>query len=147
MHIIAASDHAGFALRQVLVDHLRQAGHDVDDLGPERPERCDYPDYAGRVARRVARGDGLGLLVCGTGVGMSMAANKVGGVRAAVVSDVFSASATRAHNNANVLCVGERVVGAGLAMAIVDAFVGTDFEGGRHAARVAKIHGLETAAG
>jgi len=146
MHIFAASDHAGFALRQVLVDHLRAAGHTVDDLGPAQPERCDYPDYAAQVARRVAAEQGLGLLVCGTGVGMSMAANKVGGVRAAVVSDVFSASATRAHNDANVICVGQRVVGAGLAIAIVDAFVGTEYEGGRHAARVAKIHALETPA-
>ena len=147
MKIFAASDHAGFALREALVSHLRQAGHAVDDLGPPRPERCDYPDYAAKVARRVAAGSGLGLLVCGTGVGMSMAANKVAGVRAAVVSDVFSADATRAHNNANVICLGQRVVGVGLAIAIVDAFLDADFEGGRHAARVAKIHGLETPAG
>jgi ribose 5-phosphate isomerase B len=147
MQIFAASDHAGFALREALVSHLRQAGHVVDDLGPPRPERCDYPDYAEQVARRVAAGDGLGLLVCGTGVGMSMAANKLAGVRAAVVSDVFSASATRAHNNANVICLGQRVVGVGLAIAIVDAFLYAEFEGGRHAARVAKIHGLEGSAG
>jgi len=143
MTIFVASDHAGFHLRQSLVQHLRSRGVAVEDLGPVAPERCDYPDYAAVVARRVAAGEGLGLLVCGTGVGMAMAANKLAGVRAAVVSDTFSARATRAHNDCNVLCVGERVVGAGLAADIVDAWLDAEFEGGRHAGRVAKIHALE----
>ena len=143
MIVFVASDHAGFQLRQSLVAHLRAREVDVVDLGPEAPQRCDYPDYAAVVARRVAAGEGLGLLVCGTGVGMSMSANKIPGIRAAVVSDVFSARATRQHNNANVLCMGERVVGTGLAACIVDAWLDAEFEGGRHAGRVAKMHALE----
>ncbi len=143
--IFIASDHAGFHLRRALVDHLRQNGHTVVDLGPETPARCDYPDFAARVAARVVEGQALGVLVCGTGVGMAMAANKVHGIRAAVVSDTFSARATRQHNDANVLCLGERVVGEGLACDLVDAFLGASFEGGRHADRIAKIHALETA--
>jgi ribose 5-phosphate isomerase B len=143
MTVFIASDHAGFHLRQSLVSHLRSRGVSVEDLGPDAPERCDYPDFAAKVAHRVAAGEGLGLLVCGTGVGMAMAANKVTGVRAAVVSDVFSARATRQHNDCNVLCVGERVVGTGLAATIVDAWLDAEFEGGRHADRVAKIHALE----
>lgn len=144
MTVFIASDHAGFHLRQSLVQHLRGRGAEVVDLGPAAPERCDYPDFAAQVARRVAAGDGLGVLVCGTGVGMSMAANKVPGIRAAVVSDVFSARATRQHNDCNVLCMGERVVGVGLAAELVDAWFDAEFEGGRHAGRVAKIHALET---
>jgi len=145
MTVFAASDHAGFRLRQALVEHLRARGVEVVDLGPVAPERCDYPDFAAQVARRVAAGEGLGLLICGTGVGMSMAANKIAGIRAAVVSDVFSAQGTRAHNDCNVLCMGERVVGVGLASSIVDAWLDAEFEGGRHAGRVAKIHALEGA--
>ena len=139
MTLFVASDHAGFQLRKILVQHLRERGETVMDLGPTAPERCDYPDYAEQVARRVAAGEGLGVLVCGSGVGMSMAANKVAGVRAAVVSDVFSARMAALHNNANVLCLGERVVGAGLALDLVDAWLSGEFEGGRHARRVAKI--------
>lgn len=146
LRIAAGSDHAGFALKQALVEHLKERGFAVEDLGTHAAERCDYPDYGASVARTVAQGGAdLGLLVCGSGIGMSMAANKVPGVRAAVVSDCFSARATRQHNDANVLCVGERVVGVGLAKDIVDAFVDASFEGGRHAHRVAKITALETA--
>lgn len=144
MPIFVASDHAGFALKTVLVAHLQAAGESVIDLGPSAPDRCDYPDYAAKVAAKVAAGEGRGVLVCGTGIGMSMAANKVAGVRAACVSDVFSARATRLHNDANVLCMGERVVGQGLAVEILDAWRTAEFEGGRHAARVSKIHALET---
>lgn len=143
--LAVGSDHAGFQLKQALLTHLRARGHQVTDLGVDAPERCDYPDYAARVAGAVAAGDAdLGVLCCGTGIGMAMAANKVHGIRAAVVSDTFSAHATREHNDANVLCVGERVVGVGLAIDIVDAFVDTEFEGGRHAARVAKIMNLQS---
>ena len=144
MIVFVASDHAGFQLRQSLVSHLRGRDVEVVDLGPDAPERCDYPDFAAKVAKPVARGEGVGVLVCGTGVGMSMSANKVAGIRAAVVSDVFSARATKQHNNANVLCLGERVVGTGLAATIVDAWLDAEFEGGRHAGRVAKLHALET---
>lgn len=142
--IATASDHAGFELRNALEDHLRGRGISVRSLGTERKERCDYPDYAEKVARAVAAGEvDLGLLVCGTGIGMSMAANKVHGVRAAVVSDTFSARATRAHNDCNVLCLGERVVGVGLAQDIVDAYLSASFEGGRHQGRVQKMMDLE----
>ncbi|MBM4367540.1 MAG: ribose 5-phosphate isomerase B [Deltaproteobacteria bacterium] len=144
MKIAAGSDHAGLALKRQLVERLRTQGHEVHDLGTHDAQSCDYPDYAALVARAVAQGEAdRGLLVCGTGQGMAMAANRVPGVRAAVCADTFTARATRAHNDANVLCIGERVVGPGLAGDIVDAFVSGPFEGGRHANRVAKIAALE----
>lgn len=144
MRIVVGSDHAGLTLKNQLIEHLKSRGVEPVDLGTHTPASCDYPDFAQAVAQAVASGESpWGLLVCGTGVGMSMAANKVAGVRAAVVSDTFSAAATRLHNNANVLCLGERVVGAGLAMTILDAWMDTEFEGGRHARRVNKISALE----
>ncbi len=144
MKLLIASDHAGFDLKHSLIEHLRVAGYEVSDLGPAEKARCDYPDFAAQVARGVAGdSEALGVLCCGTGIGMAMAANKVHGVRAAVCSDTFSAHATREHNDANVLCLGERVVGPGLAADIVDAFLSTQFEGGRHADRVQKIMDLE----
>ena len=143
MRIAIGSDHAGFQLKTTLRQHLEARGHTPVDLGVRAPERCDYPDYAAAVGRAVAGGEAaLGVLVCGTGVGMAMAANKIPGVRAAVVSDTFSARATRQHNDCNVLCMGERVVGAGLAQDILDAWLDAGFEGGRHAARVAKLDAL-----
>ena len=145
MRIVAASDHAGLELRRTLVAHLREHGHEVEDLGTHDPASTDYPDWGAAAARRVASGDAtFGLLVCGTGQGMAMTANRVRGVRAAVVADTFSARATRAHNDANVLCMGQRVVGAGLALDILDAFLATPFEGGRHAGRIAKMRAVET---
>jgi len=144
MPVLVASDHAGRRLRLDLLAHLQARGLEVDDLGTHTDASCDYPTYAEALARRVAAGEASwGLLVCGTGVGMAIAANKVPGVRAAVVSDSFSARATRQHNDANVLCLGERVVGAGLAREIVDAWLSAAFEGGRHQARVDLIHALE----
>lgn len=144
MKIAAGSDHAGLALKRQLVERLRAQGHEVNDLGTHEAQSCDYPDYAALVARAVAAGEAdRGLLVCGTGQGMAMAANRVAGVRAAVCADTFTARATRAHNDANVLCIGERVVGPGLAGDIVDAFIAGPYEGGRHANRVAKIAALE----
>jgi ribose 5-phosphate isomerase B len=143
MRIAAGSDHAGLSLREALVARLRAQGHEVEDLGTHGPASVDYPDYAEAVARAVADGAAeRGLLVCGTGQGMAMAANRIPGVRAAVVADTFTARATRAHNDANVLCIGQRVVGPGLAEDIVDAFLATPFEGGRHAGRVAKLMAL-----
>ncbi len=140
MNIIAGSDHAGLSLRVALVERLRKQGFHVDDVGPNEASSVDYPDYAVKVGRAVAAGSAtFGLLVCGTGQGMAMTANRIPGVRAAVLSDTFSARATRQHNDANVLCLGERVVGVGLAGDIVDAFISTDFEGGRHSGRVAKM--------
>jgi ribose 5-phosphate isomerase B len=145
MRVVAGSDHAGLALKNALVAHLRARGVEVEDLGTHDATSTDYPDRAEPVARAVAgHDDTLGLLVCGSGQGMAMAANRIPGVRAAVVADTFSARATRAHNDANVLCLGERVVGVGLAQDIVDAFLASSFEGGRHAARVAKLTRLET---
>ena len=144
MRVAVASDHAGNILRQAVVEHLRAAGHDVDDLGPSSGESVDYPLYAEKVARAVAASDAqFGVLVCGTGVGMSMAANRIAGVRAAVCTNEFTARACRAHNDANVLCLGERVIGLGTGLAVVDAFMGADFEGGRHARRVGQITALE----
>ena len=145
MRFVAGSDHAGLSLKQLLVAHLRAQGIEVEDVGTHEAASTDYPDWAAPVARAVAAGEAdFGLLVCGTGQGMAMAANRVPGVRAAVVADTFSARATRAHNDANVLCLGQRVVGAGLAEDILDAFLATPYEGGRHAARVAKLSALET---
>ena len=144
MRIATGSDHAGFTLKQDLIAWLGEQGHEVVDLGTTVKERCDYPDYAVKVAEAVTRGDAdWGLLVCGTGIGMSMSANKVHGIRAAVVSDAFSARATRLHNDANVLCIGERVVGAGLAQEIVSAWLDADYEGGRHQGRIDKMMAIE----
>ena len=133
------NDHAGLSLKSAVVAHLLQAGHEVVDLGAQENVSCDYPDFAIAVAARVAAGEGMGILVCGTGQGMAMAANRIHGVRAAVCADSFSARATRLHNDANVLCLGERVVGVGVALGIVDAFVAAEFEGGRHQRRIAKF--------
>jgi ribose 5-phosphate isomerase B len=143
MKWIVGADHAGLSLKRHLVEVLRKLGDEVDDVGTHSGESVDYPDYAAQVARRVAQGEGRGLLVCGTGVGMAMAANKVAGVRAAVVTDAFTARATRAHNDANVMTVGERVVGIGVAEEALRAFRDTAFEGGRHATRVAKVDDLD----
>ena len=143
MIISVGSDHAGLHLKLDLVEHLTTLGFAIDDVGTHGPESCDYPDFAIAVARKVASGVAhMGLLVCGTGQGMVMTANKVAGVRAAVVLDTFSARMARLHNNANVLCLGERVVGAGLARDIVDVWLSAEFEGGRHQRRVNKIDAL-----
>jgi ribose 5-phosphate isomerase B len=144
MRVVAGSDHGGLRLKTELIGKLREAGVEVEDVGTHDTTSTDYPDYAAQVAERVrAGGADWGLLVCGTGIGMSIAANKVTGIRAAVVSDVFSAEATRRHNNAQVLCLGERVIGPGLAWKIVEAFMAAPFEGGRHQRRVDKITALE----
>jgi len=144
MQLVIGCDHAGLELKQQLFTHLSDSGHSVEDLGTYDGASIDYPDYAERVARAVAAGDAeLGLLVCGSGQGMCMAANKIHGVRAAVCSDTFSAHAVREHNDANVLCLGQRVVGVGLAQEIVDTFLKAEFEGGRHSRRVGKIMALE----
>ncbi len=142
--IIAGSDHAGLALRAEAVRVAKELGYDVVDVGPFSAESVDYPDYARRVADAVAAGEArFGLLVCGTGIGMSIAANKVKGVRAALCTTELEARMARAHNDANVLCVGERIVGLGLGGAIVRAFLQGAFEGGRHERRVGKIRDLE----
>jgi ribose 5-phosphate isomerase B len=140
MKILVGGDHAGLALKQPLVAFLRQRGLEVEDVGTHDPTSVDYPDYAHRVARGVRAGEApLGLLVCGSGVGVSIAANRHEGVRAVVCSEPYSAAMARRHNDANVLCLGARVVGLGLAESIVVAFLDNEFEGGRHEKRVAKI--------
>jgi ribose 5-phosphate isomerase B len=142
--LIAGSDHAGLALRAEAVKVAKEAGFVVEDLGPFSGESVDYPDYARQVGEAVASGRArLGVLVCGTGIGMSIAANKVKGVRAAHCSTEYEARMARAHNDANVLCVGERVVGLGLGAAVVKAFLETPFEGGRHARRIEKMTRME----
>jgi len=149
MRVILGSDHAGFALKEHLKGRLAEWGHAVEDLGTHSTESADYPDYAAAVGRRVVeeRGGALGVLVCGTGIGVSIAANKIDGVRAARADDPYSAGMARAHNDANVLCVGARVVGSGVAEATVRAFLDTAFEGGRHQRRVDQIAALERSPG
>ena len=137
--LIVGSDHAGLELKRELSGVAAELGYEVVDIGTHTSDSTDYPDYAHQVASAVGRGEGLGLLVCGTGVGMSMTANRHHGVRAALCGDVYSASMTRQHNDANVLCIGARVVGGGLAAEILKAFLGASFEGGRHERRVKKI--------
>jgi ribose 5-phosphate isomerase B len=140
----AGSDHAGFTLKEQLVALLRGLGDEVVDLGTNSLDSVDYPDYAAAVGREVAGDRGsMGLLVCGTGIGVAIAANKIAGVRAATVSDWFSAQATRAHNDANVVAFGARVVGPGVAEAALRVFRDTPFEGGRHQRRVDKIVALD----
>ena len=145
MKIAIASDHAGFALKTVVIDHLKAIGVDVTDLGTnDASTSVDYPDYAKKVAREVSANAGmLGILICGTGIGMSIMANKFRGIRAASVSDTFSARMSRMHNDSNILCFGARVVGNGLAVDIVDAWLNAEFQGGRHASRVDKISEVE----
>lgn len=141
----AGSDHAGRGLKEQLVASLRALGDEVVDLGCHGDASVDYPDYAEKVARSVASDEGArGVLVCGTGIGMAMAANKVQGVRAAVVTDAFTAKASRAHNDANIIALGGRVVGPGVAEDAVATFRDTPFEGGRHSRRIDKITGLES---
>jgi len=147
MRIAAGADHGGFELKEALVARLRDAGHEVVDVGTSSPDSVDYPPYAHAVARRVAAGEvDRGLLVCGSGVGMGMAANRHPGIRAA---DCFSerlAELSRAHNDANVLCLGGRFLGEAEAWAITEVWLATPFEGGRHERRVALIEETDTAA-
>jgi ribose 5-phosphate isomerase B len=139
--IFFGSDHAGFSLKQTLVSLLTARGLKVEDLGPHSTDSVDYPDYAHAVCKRVVEEGGLGILVCGSGLGMSMAANKTAGIRAALCLNEYLARMARRHNNANVLCLGARVVGQDLAEAVTDAFLEAEFEGGRHQRRVDMIEG------
>jgi ribose 5-phosphate isomerase B len=144
---IAGSDHAGVTLKRHLVEMLRGLGDVVDDLGTVDESSCDYPDFGAAVGQAVVDAGGAvrGLLVCGTGIGITIAANKVAGVRAALVHDTFTAQAARAHNDANVVGFGARVTGPGVAEQALRVFRDTPFEGGRHAGRVAKIAELDAA--
>ena len=139
-----ACDHGGYELKGEIIEHLKARGIAYKDFGCYSSASVNYPDYAKVLCSSIQSGECYrGILVCGTGIGMSMAANKCKGIRAAVCSDTFSARFTRLHNDANVLCMGGRVVGAGLACDMVDLFITTDFEGGRHQARIDKIMALE----
>ena len=135
--VIIGCDHAGYNLKLQVLEHLKEKGVEFVDVGTNSPESCHYPEIAHAVCTKVQAGEApVGILICGTGIGMYMAANKHLGIRAACCSDTFSARLTREHNDANVLCFGERVIGAGLAMDLVDAFLDAEFMGGKHATRV-----------
>ena len=142
--LVIASDHAGLPLKRQLMEHLRAAGVEFEDIGTYTEESCHYPEYAEKAARGVAEGKyEKGILVCGTGLGMSMAANKIKGIRCALLSDCYSAEMCRAHNDANMIALGGRVLGVELACRIVDIFLATEFWGGKHALRVDMIRALE----
>lgn len=142
--IVLASDHAGLALKDQLVEHLRSQKYEVTDLGTHQGESVDYPDYAAEVCKYILTHKAeLGILVCGTGVGMCITANKFPGIRAAVVSEPFSAQMSREHNDANVLCMGARVINLSKAQEITEAWLKASFQGGRHANRLQKIRDIE----
>jgi ribose 5-phosphate isomerase B len=144
MRIAIGSDHAGFAMKQMIVALLSELGHSYEDFGCFNSNSVDYPDIAQPVAEAVSKKSfDHGILVCSTGIGMSIVANKVPGIRAAVCHDTFSARRAREHNDANVLCLGEWVIGQGLMREIVTTYLSADFAGGRHARRLEKIHAME----
>lgn len=148
MRIAIGSDHGGYTAKSEVIKHLTARGVVVEDMGTYSEQSCDYPDIARPVGEGVAEGQfDRGILICGTGIGMSIAANKLEGVRAALCHDVYSARMTRLHNNSTVLCLGARVVGLGLMIEIVDTWLSTGFEGGRHQDRIDKVTGLEKAKG
>ncbi len=140
LDIAIASDHAGVEMKLHLVKYLLKRGHNVIDMGVRRKVRVDYPDYGKKVAKAVAEGEvPLGILICGSGIGMSITANRFKGVRAALVHDHYTARMAKAHNNANILCLGARVIAKELAEELVEVWLATEFEGGRHAQRLEKI--------
>jgi len=142
--IAIACDHGGFQLKQSLMSYLAENGYAYEDFGTFSEDSCDYPDYAEKACRAVVNGDcSRGVLVCGTGIGMSIAANKIHGIRAAVCTEAFSAEFTRRHNDANILCLGQRVLGTETALKLLEIFLETPYEGGRHANRLAKVKNLE----
>ena len=141
--IIIGSDHGGFNLKQKIIEHLKSNGYEIDNVGCFSEESCDYPVIAKQVCEKVTSENTLGILVCGTGLGMSIYANKVKGIRASHCTDTFSARLTRQHNDSNILCLGERITGSGLALDIVDEWLNASFEGGRHQRRVDMINELD----
>ena len=144
MKIAIGNDHAAVELKQEIKTYLEEMGHQVIDLGVNTPESCDYPEYGAAVGHAVVDGEAdCGVLICGTGVGISIAANKVKGVRAAVCSEPVTARLVKEHNNANIIALGARIVGSEMAKAIVDAYLGAEFLGGRHQTRVDLIHAIE----
>lgn len=144
MKIAIAADHGGFELKDSMVEYIKSLGNEVVDLGTNSADSVDYPDYAKKVCEEIQQENSdLGILICGTGIGMSLAANKFEGIRAACVSDVYSAKMSRNHNNANVLCIGARVIGDEVAKLIIKTFLENEFEAGRHQRRVDKIMAFE----
>jgi ribose 5-phosphate isomerase B len=144
MKFYIATDHAGYAVKAYIKELLTEKGHEAIDLGPDSADRVDYPDFGRKCAEAVRDDAGsYGIVVCGTGIGISISANKVPGVRAALCHDAYTAAMARAHNDAQILGFGERVVGRGVIESMIDAFVATEFEGGRHADRVAKINAID----
>ena len=140
MKFYIATDHAGLDLKNWTVEFLKEKGHEVVDIGPFSKDRVDYPDYAHKVASSVLEDAGTqGILICGSGIGMSMAANRHEGIRAALCHDAYTAMVARGHNDANILCFGERIVGLGVAESIINSWLESDFDGGRHCGRVEKI--------
>ncbi|MBQ9116750.1 MAG: ribose 5-phosphate isomerase B [Clostridia bacterium] len=145
MKIAIGNDHVAVEMKKHIVKYLEEKGYEIVNFGTDSAERADYPVYGKRVADAVASGECvLGILICGTGIGISLAANKVKGIRAAVCSEPYSAALTRRHNNANIIAFGARVVGTAVAETIVDAFLEAEFEGGRHARRVDMITAIES---
>ena len=143
MKFYIGTDHAGIELKDWTVELLRSKGHEVEDFGPYSKDRVDYPDYAHKVATAVLEDEASqGILICGSGIGMSMAANRHAGIRAALCHDAYTAMVAREHNDANILCFGERIVGKGVAESIIDAWLANGFEGGRHIQRVKKIEAV-----
>jgi len=140
MKFYIATDHAGYAVKEFTKDVVTSLGHEIVDLGPDSADRVDYPDFAKKCAEAVLADKGsFGILICGTGIGISISANKIAGIRAGLCHDAYTASMCRAHNDANILAFGERVVGRGVIESMIEAFCNTEFKGGRHAGRVAKI--------
>ena len=137
--IIIGSDHGGFRLKKEIINHLKEQGFNIEDLGCQSEESCDYPVIAKEAAKTVISTGDKAILVCGTGIGMSIAANRFEGIRASHCTDTFTARMTRMHNDSNILCLGERITGTGLALDIVDIWLKTGFEGGRHKRRVDMI--------
>lgn len=140
MKIAIGADHGGYSLKEILIEDLKSNGYDLEDLGTYSTDSVDYPDFSQKVCNQVTQGQAdLGILICGTGIGMSIAANKHQGIRAALCGDVYSAKLTRQHNNSNVLCLGARVIGDELAKMIVHTWLDAEFEGGRHQGRIDKL--------
>ena len=146
MKIVIGCDHAGFGIKSAVKAHIEERGFETVDVGTNSTESCHYPVFASAACEKILSGEcELGILICGTGIGMSIAANKHNGIRAACCSDVFSARLTREHNNANILCFGERVVGVGLALDLVDAFLDAEYmNSGNHVKRVAMLSDIES---
>ncbi len=144
MKYYIATDHAGIDLKNHTCEYLRSKGYEVEDLGPYTKDRVDYPDYAVKVCEKVLTDKGsMGVLICGSGIGISISANRFSGIRACLCHDAYTAKMGRAHNDGNVLCFGERIVGVGVAESIIDAWCEASFEGGRHAGRVDKIEAIK----